>query len=93
MAEVLAERQEVPCCDRIVRKVRNTVDQSSLPKSKRLGNLNRAFQTDRGVSLQGKRVLVVDDILTTGTTANEVARVIRKAGSGPVAIAVIAVVP
>lgn len=92
MAEVLAERLQIPCRDRIIRKVRNTIDQSSLPKSKRLTNLDRAFQTGRNVSFQNRRVLIVDDILTTGTTANEVAKVVRKAGSGPVAIAVIAVV-
>lgn len=93
MAEALAERLSIPCLDRAVRKTRRTVDQSSLPKAKRLKNLEKAFQMRRGVNLKGQRVLIVDDILTTGTTSNELARVLRKAGASSVAVAVIAVVP
>jgi len=93
MAEVLAERLTIPCDERAVRKVRRTVDQSSLPRSKRLKNLEHAFRTRRGIPLKNKRVLLVDDILTTGTTSNEVARVLLRAGASSVAVAVIAVVP
>jgi ComF family protein len=93
MAEVLAERLGIPCNERAVRKVRRTVDQSSLLKSKRLKNLDHAFRARRGAALKNKRVLIVDDILTTGTTCNEVARVVRKAGAKAAAVAVIAVVP
>lgn len=93
IAEVLAERLQTPFCNRLVRKVRNTVDQSSLPESERLRNLTDAFQTRRNTQLKDRRVLLVDDILTTGTTANEIARVIRKAEASKVAVAVIAVVP
>ena len=93
MAEVLAERLEISCDERVVSKIRRTVDQSSLPKSKRLKNLERAFQIRRGSHLKDKRVLIVDDILTTGTTCHEVAKVIRHAGADSVAVAVIAVIP
>jgi ComF family protein len=93
MAEVLAEDLEVPCDNRIVRKSRLTVDQSNLPRSKRLTNLHQAYRIRRHHNLAGKRVLIVDDILTTGTTSNEVAKVLRKAGVTSVAVAVIAVVP
>lgn len=93
MAEVLAERLDVPHDERAIQKVRHTVDQSSLPKSKRVKNLQNAFQTGHGTILKSKRVLIVDDIMTTGTTSNEVAKVARKAGASAVAVAVIAVVP
>lgn len=93
MAEVLAERLEITCDARSVRKPRLTIDQSSLPRSKRLTNLKHAYSVRRKHKLSGKRVLIVDDILTTGTTSNEVAKVLRKAGASSVAAAVIAVVP
>ena len=93
MAESLAQQMKVPYLERAVRKTRRTIDQSSLPRSKRLTNLERAFQVRHGTSLNNKRVLIVDDILTTGTTSHEIAKVIRKAGATSVAIAVIAVVP
>lgn len=93
MAEVLAEHLGIPCDDRVIRKPRRTVDQSSLPRSKRLTNLKNAYAVRRNHKLSGKRVLIVDDILTTGTTSNEVTKVLRKAGASNVAVTVIAVVP
>lgn len=93
MAEVLAERLGIPCDERAIRKPRQTADQSNLPRSKRLTNLKQAYAVGRNHKLSGKRVLIVDDILTTGTTSNEVAKVLRKAGASSVAVAVIAVVP
>jgi ComF family protein len=93
MAEVLAGRIGVPCDERAVRKTRRTVDQSSLPRAKRLTNLKQAYKVRSNHQFVERRVLIVDDILTTGTTSNEVAKVIAKAGASAVAVAVIAVVP
>lgn len=92
MAEALAGRIGVPRNERVVRKTRRTVDQSSLPRAKRLTNLKQAYNVRSNHQLVERRVLIVDDILTTGTTSNEVARVITKAGASAVAVAVIAVV-
>ncbi|MGZ0173707.1 MAG: ComF family protein [Planctomycetales bacterium] len=93
MAEVLAERIGIPCNERAVRKTRRTIDQSSLPRAKRLTNFKRAYRVGSNHQFTGRRVLIVDDILTTGTTSNEVAKVIAKAGATAIAVAVIAVVP
>ncbi|MHC4877144.1 MAG: ComF family protein [Planctomycetota bacterium] len=92
IAETLSRRLRVPLRDNLVRKVRRTPDQSSLPRSDRLRNLQRAFRVSSPRKLSGKRVLVVDDILTTGSTANEMARALRAAGAKYVAVAVVAVV-
>lgn len=93
IAEVLGEQLKCLCDERLVRKTRRTIDQSSLPRAKRLTNLKQAYAVQTKHKLKGQRVLIVDDILTTGTTSNELAKVLRKAGASDVAVAVIAVVP
>ena len=76
---------------RTLQKVKNNPKQSTLPDAARrranvLG-VYRAVQPERFV---GKRVLVVDDVLTTGSTLSECGKVLRMAGSGDLVCAVIA---
>lgn len=92
VADRLSKHLRVPLRDGLVRKIRHTADQSSLSRSKRLKNLHRAFRVGPLRRVAGKRILVVDDILTTGSTANEMSRALRTAGAKHVAVAVIAVV-
>jgi ComF family protein len=61
------------------RKVADTLPQAALPWSERAKNVRRAFVCD--ADLRGKRIAVVDDVLTTGATLNELARVLRRAGA------------
>ena len=56
----------------------------------RLANVRGAFALQQGLDVQGKRVLLIDDVLTTGATASEAASVLRKAGAR-VNVAVVAV--
>lgn len=67
---------------RACRKVADTPPQASLPWKDRARNVRRAFVCD--VDLRGARVAVVDDVLTTGASLNELARVLRKAGAASV---------
>ncbi len=92
VADRLSKHLKIPLRDGLVRKVRPTADQSSLTRTKRLENLHRAFRVGPLRRVSGKRILVIDDILTTGSTANEMARALRSAGAKQVAVAVIAVV-
>ncbi len=92
VADRLSKHLRVPLRDGLVRKVRHTADQSSLTRALRLKNLHRAFRVGPLRRVTGKRILVVDDILTTGSTANEMSRALRTAGASYVAVAVVAVV-
>jgi ComF family protein len=65
-------------------RVANNPAQTSLPRSARLTNLHHAFRLRTPEAVQGCRVLLVDDVFTTGTTLHECAKVLRKAGTGEV---------
>jgi predicted amidophosphoribosyltransferase len=64
---------------RLLRKGRWTRAQVSLPRGARRRNLKDAFQVTTNREMP-ERVLLVDDVLTTGTTASECARVLKAAG-------------
>jgi predicted amidophosphoribosyltransferase len=59
-----------------------------LPPKERRSNVRGAFECR--ADLSGKRILLVDDVLTTGATANECARVLKLHGAASVTVAVVA---
>lgn len=83
LARAVAERINLPCEDALIR-TRNTVQQARLTGRERLTNLRDAFVADLSVS--GRRVLLVDDVYTTGTTAHECAIALREAGARAVTL-------
>jgi predicted amidophosphoribosyltransferase len=64
--------------------------QGTLGRHERLANVRGAFAVRRGYQLGGARVLVVDDVLTTGATAGELARLLKRAGAASVWMTVLA---
>ena len=93
LAVVLGRYLRVPLGRHILRKTRRTPDQSSLSAASRRANLNGAFRVRRRARLEGLHVLLVDDVLTTGTTVHQAARALKQGGVGRVSVAVLAVVP
>jgi ComF family protein len=73
-----------------LRRVRPTASQTHLPASARRENVRGAFRARRGATLAGRSVLLVDDVLTTGSTASEAARALRDGGARAVHVAVLA---
>ncbi|MBI3071660.1 MAG: ComF family protein [Deltaproteobacteria bacterium] len=75
----------------LIERVRDTPPQTGLSARERRVNVARAFRMRPGLEKQvvGARVLLVDDVLTTGATANECARVLRNAGATDVCVAVV----
>ncbi len=74
-----------------LRRVRNTGHQAKLDRTGRLLNLAGAFTAPTRPPWAGRRVLLVDDVLTTGATASAAADVVRKTGAAHVNLAVLAV--
>ena len=79
IARVVAMLTGVPLLRDACRKVADTPPQAALPWRERAKNVRRAFVCD--TDLEGRRIAVVDDVLTTGATLNELARVLRRAGA------------
>ncbi len=73
---------------RACRKVRDTQPQAALPWKERAKNMRHAFVCDADFS--GKHVAIVDDVMTTGATLNELARNLKKAGAARVTGLVVA---
>jgi ComF family protein len=75
--------------DNLVR-LRATPPQTELSRAARIKNLRRCFAVRRPADVAGKRVLLVDDVMTTGTTVNECAKALRKAGADDVYVVTLA---
>lgn len=88
LAKVLAERRGWSTATRLVR-TRATPPQVGLDPAARRENVRGAFAW-QGESLAGQRVLLIDDVLTTGATANECAAVLKSAGAGWVGLLTVA---
>ena len=89
LAGVIAKKWGVPM-QRAVRRVKSTAPQAGLTNAKRRANVGGAFAVKRNVRLSDARVLLVDDVLTTGATAEGCARALRAAGATQVDVLVIA---
>ena len=84
LARPLADALGIPVLTQVVRRVQPTRTQTQLDKHARADNVRRAFAPVRPKALAGERLLVLDDVLTTGATTSAVARVLRENGAGEV---------
>ena len=90
LAEGLARHLRVPLARGMIVRCRNTLPQARLKPKERFANVRGAFRVRGGYDLEGLRVVLVDDILTTGATASEVAGVLKRAGVSRVTAVVLA---
>lgn len=80
----------VPCWPRALRRVRPTPPQPAQSATGRRKNVLGAFAIRKGVTVRGLRIVLIDDVLTTGATVNEASKVLRSAGAAQVRVAVLA---
>lgn len=88
LADVVATRRALPCRRGLLVRTRATGTQVGRTRQERGTNVADAFSCTQ--RLDGVRVLLVDDVVTTGATAAECARALRAAGAGEVHVASVA---
>lgn len=93
IGELVAKEWHLPFERRVLRRTRWTESQLTLKVEERAANVRGAFEVAFPDRVRGKRVMLVDDVLTTGSTANECARVLTKAGAASVCVVTVARVP
>lgn len=90
LSAVFAHRLQARLDTHILRKVRMTSRQARLAPQARRINMRNAFRVAKPGKVAGANVLLVDDVMTTGATANEAARVLGEAGANRIVVAVLA---
>ena len=91
LAKALSRLLKIPFTDRILVRTRNTKNQARLSPKDRWTNIQRAFKIRNSSHIKGRNILIIDDLFTTGATASEAARVLKKAGAGHVAVLTLAI--
>lgn len=86
----LVSQVELPVASQVLRCRRYTRKQGTLSPAERFRNVSNAFRVRKPQQVRGKHVLVVDDVMTSGATVNEVARVLQQAGARKVTNVVLA---
>jgi competence protein ComFC len=89
LAREIGKKWNVPVRN-VIRRKKATRPQAGLTNAKRRANMQGAFRMMRGKPLAGMRVLLVDDVVTTGATASACARVLKRAGAAHVALLALA---
>ncbi len=86
LAAHLSAASGIPLNSRWLRRIKPTATQTLLTRQQRAANMRGAFAVRPGVRLDGERVILVDDVFTTGATTSACAEVLRAAGAGDVCV-------
>lgn len=86
LARCLSRATDLPVSTRLIRRTIATRTQTLLSRQERLANVRRAFARRPGVHLHGERIVLVDDVFTTGATTGACAKVLRSLGAGDVCV-------
>lgn len=89
LAKAAAKRLKIPCRDLLVRQ-RYTDTQTQFDRKHRMENLRDAFKLRNNTVVNGLRIALVDDVLTTGSTLDECARVLLEGGAARVCAVTVA---
>lgn len=90
IAKEIAKTLNIKFRNNILTKIKNTKVQSTLSKNKRQENVRNVFEIINKEEIRNKKVILIDDIYTTGSTVNECARVLKKAGAKEIFVVTIA---
>lgn len=84
LARQFCNKTRIPLVTDVLYKSRKTPRQVGLPFDVRVVNVAGSFGIRHAVKIRGKRVMLIDDVITTGSTVSEAARTLREAGAAVV---------
>lgn len=86
LANCLSRATKIPVNANLLERVENTRTQTLLTRPLRAANVRSAFRLRKKQRLDGKRIILLDDVLTTGATTSACAKVLQKAGAGEICV-------
>ncbi|HET7626245.1 MAG TPA: ComF family protein [Verrucomicrobiae bacterium] len=86
LARLLAEAIGIPVNARLLKRAVPTRTQTRLTRGERAANMKNAFRMQSGQRLNGERIVLLDDVFTTGATTSACAKVLKSAGAGEVCV-------
>ena len=86
LAKIIADKNNILYDENVLIRVKNTKPQYTLSYEERKGNIEGAFKVVDKERICGKRLMLVDDIFTTGATVNECAKMLKMAGAEYVSV-------
>ncbi len=87
IAKGIGKKLNIPVVNSFVKRVKYTQSQTNLTRKERENNLTGAFRVRSPEKIKGKNLLIIDDVITTGATTNECAKILINAGAGSIYVA------
>ncbi len=91
IAKGIASELRIEIADKVVKRRKYTESQTAFDKSERSRNISGAFRVVKSDRIKGKRIIIIDDVVTTGATASELAAALKNAGAEKILLASVAV--
>jgi ComF family protein len=86
ISKILSRRLGIPLSSGNLTKVKQTLPQAGLTRAQRITNLDGAFKLKHPEKIKSKKLLLIDDVYTTGTTINKCAQILTKQKADVVAL-------
>jgi len=90
LAKVVSQASSVPVADGVLKRVKPTAQQVGLSASERAQNVQGAFAVADRSRVAGRRLVLIDDVLTSGATIDACARALNRGGAASVDVLVFA---
>jgi competence protein ComFC len=91
LANAISAVTELPVLHSHLIRVRNTPHQTGLNQKERFTNISGAFKIKTSSTVRNKKIILVDDLLTTGATVNEAAKALKAGGADKISVLTLAI--
>jgi ComF family protein len=86
IAKGISERLNIPVAKRVAKRVKYTESQTTFSKGERQQNISGAFRVAASGKINGKKIILVDDVVTTGATTRELAKLLSTQGASAITL-------